>query len=86
MDPAQQAELEAALTLMPRAIRTKLDRVGIKVHLKEWQALDLAERAQLRDAPCTTTGEAEEFAALADALVQRRTGKRPDRLPPASQP
>ena len=83
MDPVKQAELEAALVLMSRAVRDKLDRVRIKLHLKEWQALSLAERAQLRDAPCDGPAEADRFAALVDELVQRCTGRTPDRLPHA---
>ena len=81
MDATKQAELETALVLMSRAIRDKLDRVRIKLHLKEWQALDLDERAQLRDAQCETADEITHFAALVDELVRSRTGHPPDRLP-----
>jgi hypothetical protein len=80
MDPGKQAELEAALTLMPRSIRDKLDRVGIKLHLKEWQAFSLAERTQLRDAPCDSASDLAAYAAMVEALVLRCTGKQPDRL------
>jgi hypothetical protein len=81
MDPAKQADLEAALTLMSRAIRDKLDRAGIKLHLKEWQVLTLAERAQLRDAPCETVDEIARYRALVETLLRRRTGHEPDYLP-----
>jgi hypothetical protein len=81
MDAATQAELEEALTLMSRTVRAKLDRVGIKVHLREWQALMLAERAQLRDAPCTSPAEVAGYGALVDELVHGRTGQTPERLP-----
>ena len=80
MNPTEQAELEAALVLMSRAIRDKLDRVRIKLHLKEWQALDLDERAQLRDSRCETAEEVAHFAKLVDELVRNRTGHSPDRL------
>ncbi len=80
VEPDKQAELEAALVLMSRAIRDKLDRVRIKIHLQEWQTLTLAERAQLRDAPCDTAADIERYAALVNELVSRRTGKIPDRL------
>ncbi len=81
MNAAEQAELEAALVLMSRAIRDKLDRVRIKLHLKEWQALELDERAQLRDLPCESAAEIDRFATLVDELVRRRAGHAPDRLP-----
>ncbi len=85
MDAAKQAELEAALVLMSRAVRDKLDRVRIKLHLKEWQALSLAERAQWRDTSCESAAEIDRFAALVDELVRRHTGRSPDRLPPAGE-
>ena len=82
MDPTQQAELETALVLMSRAIRDKLDRVRIKLHLREWQALSLDERARLRDARCETADEVARFDALVGELVHRRTGHAVDRLSP----
>ncbi|MBI1814769.1 MAG: hypothetical protein HYR72_07315 [Deltaproteobacteria bacterium] len=80
MNQDKQAELEAALTLMPRIIRDKLDRVGIKLHLKEWQAFSLRERTQLRDAPCESASDLVAYAAMVEALVLRCTGRQPDRL------
>lgn len=80
MNPTEQAELEATLVLMPRALRDKLDRVRIKLHLKEWQALSIDERAQLRDAPCASVAEVARFAALLDEFVHYRTGHAPERL------
>ncbi|HVN83570.1 MAG TPA: nitrate reductase associated protein [Candidatus Binatia bacterium] len=80
MDRATQAELEAQLVLMSRTVRDKLDRVRIKLHLAEWQALTIEERTQLRDAHCDQPQDLERFAALVDELVRRRTGHAPDRL------
>ena len=82
MDPAKQRQLEDALTLMSRAIRDKLDLVGIKLHLEQWQALDLEERARLRDTPCASTADVDRYRALVEELVRARTGKEPDRMPP----
>lgn len=82
MDPTKQAKLEEALTLMSRAIRDKLDQVGIKLHLSEWQALDLEERAQLRDAPCESSADVERYRDLVETLVRLRAGKEPDRVAP----
>lgn len=83
MDADQQAELEATLVLMSRAIRNKLDLVRVKLHLKQWQAFSLAERTQLRDAPCDSPAEIERFATLVDAMVRRYTGGPADRMPHA---
>jgi hypothetical protein len=72
------------LELIPRGVRDKLDRVGIRLHLAEWQALGLAEREWLCTAACTTTEEADAYAARLEALVRAVTGKPPTRLPTRS--
>lgn len=72
--------MEAALELMPRTVRDKLDRVGLKVHLKDWQALPLAEREQLRDLPCATVAEVERYAETVATLVRRVSGHPPEAL------
>ncbi len=69
------------LELMPRVVRDKLDRVGIKLHLREWAQLTLDERRELVAAPCDTADEAARYAAALETLVRARTGHAPDRLP-----
>lgn len=71
---------EERLELMPRSVRDKLDRVGYKVHLVEWQAMTMAERQRLRDWPCASAEESARYAAEVERLVQRLTGKSPQRL------
>ena len=71
---------EADLEWIPRPMRAVLDRGGIKLHLKEWQALPLPERqrlAQLADAP-----EVAPFAAALRQALLQYLGKEPDRLAP----
>lgn len=68
-------EEEQNLELIPRAVRDKLDRVRIKLHLKEWQALTLAERRRLRDLPCSSAEELQRYGTEVRELVQRVTGK-----------
>ncbi len=70
-----QPDEEQSLKLIPRAVRDKLDRVQIKLHLKEWQALTLAERQRLCDLPCSGTEDVRRYAAEVNGLVQRVTGK-----------
>lgn len=76
----EQRRLEDALELMPRNVRDKLDRIGIKLHLAEWQQLTLTERARLRDQPCASEEEIAAYSAALEALVRERCGKDPDRL------
>jgi hypothetical protein len=85
---AKRAETDAErdamerLELMPRAVRDKLDRVGLKLHLQEWQDLPLAERARLRDLPCERADEIAHYATVVEGLVRERFGKAPDRITP----
>ncbi|MBI3786238.1 MAG: hypothetical protein HY270_22855 [Deltaproteobacteria bacterium] len=79
---AADREAEERLELMPRSIRDKLDRVGIKLHLKEWQLLSLANREHLRDLPCTAANEVAAYNEVVQQIVRQATGHPPDRLPP----
>jgi hypothetical protein len=71
---------ETDLDLIPRSIRDKLDRVGIKLHLKEWQRLSLDERRRLRDDPCESVGDVERYRQLLVEMVARRTGRAPEKM------
>ena len=73
---AEAADLE----LNPRPVRDKLDRVAIKLHLKEWQQLTLEERIWLRDAPCNDAEETDAYRQRLDEMIRRLTGRDPDRL------
>jgi hypothetical protein len=68
------------LELMPRSVRDKLDRVGIKLHLREWVLLTFDERRRLVEAPCGSDAEAARYAAELDGLIRRHTGKAAERL------
>ena len=69
------------MELLPRAVRDKLDRVGIKLHLQEWQGLSMADRERLRDLPCQQADEVARYAAAVEQLVIQLTGRQPDRTP-----
>ena len=72
------------LALIPRSVRDKLDRAGIKLHLKEWEQLSRAEREWLRDAPCDSEAEAQRYGAELDRLIWQYSGKPAQRLPSSS--
>lgn len=74
------AEAADDLELIPRAVRDKLDRVGIKLHLWEWQILGREERTWLRDTPCAQPDEIEGYRRRLDEIIVIRTGRVPDRL------
>ncbi len=68
--------------MIPRAVRDKLDRIGIKLHLKEWELMTLAERAPLCELPCASADEIARYRAAVESLVRQYTGKAAERLKP----
>jgi hypothetical protein len=68
------------LTLIPRGVRDKLDRVGIKLHLREWGLLHYEERLLLLDGACDQPSEIESYRRRLEEIVQRHTGRPPERL------
>lgn len=78
------AEEKDDLEFIPRAVRDKLDLVGIKLHLAEWRLLEDGERRRLVDQPCGSAQEVDRYRDDLNALVRARTGHAPERLPPPS--
>ncbi len=81
MDTQEQRNLEEALVLMSRAVRDKLDRVGIKLHLAEWQMLTIEERARLRDQACESATEIERYRSELETTILDRCGKPVSKIP-----
>ncbi len=80
MDKQEQQAAEEALVLMPRSVRTKLDKVGIKLHLSEWQRLPLSDRERLRDEDCEHADQVRKYREDLHAMVEEHCGKKPDTL------
>ena len=55
-------EMHESLQCVPMAVRRKLDRVGLKIGLEQWKALDRGERLAICHIP---TDSGEECDALA---------------------
>ena len=72
---------EDELALMPRSLRDKLDRVGIKLHLAQWQLLSREERQRLVEQPCESADEIMRYRSDLTALIRQRTGREPDLMP-----
>ena len=76
---------ERALVHIPMAMRYRLDKSGIRLTLKQWQALPMALRRRVLELPCDTAAAIDDFqrelAALVKALldenVMRFTVTRP---------
>ncbi len=72
--------MDDSLELIPRSVRDKLDRVGIKLHLRQWQALSLHDRESLRDLPCESDAQVRHYAEILEDLIRRATGASADRI------
>lgn len=60
-----------ALWLIPRDVRDKLDCIGVKLHLREWQELSFVQRQRLCDEPCGSADAAARYSALLRAMLGR---------------
>jgi heme-degrading monooxygenase HmoA len=71
---------EDSLEWIPRSVRDALDVVAIKLHLREWQALPVADRAALAAAAGQQPLDRAAFTAQLTGLVVAHTGNVPDAL------
>jgi FdhD protein len=83
-EPTSDSALAAAaVELIPRAMRTLLDAVQLKISLADWQALSVGERTRLL--ALTAEQDAETFAAYLHARTVARTGRAPRPLAPGTR-
>ncbi len=73
----------ADLEWLPQAMRFKLDAVGIKVGLKQWQALPIEAKRQLLAAPIADEAAKEAWKQSLLQVLQT-AGIEASNLPPAS--
>jgi hypothetical protein len=78
-------EIHQDLGCVPMAMRRKLDRVGIKISLAQWQALGLGERLALCHLPVESTDECDAVRIFASEAVEARSGSCVKPLPEASR-
>ena len=60
-----------SLALIPLSIRYKLDCCGIKLHLRQWQKMSLAQRTLLLQTHCSDDAEIAAYAALLRQIIQQ---------------
>ncbi len=94
---AFEDDFVATLRCIPMAVRLKLDRVAIKLTLRQWSRFTQADRRELLEAACDTPTEVRAYHDHLVTLVEARAREaaRPladppapawedvDRLPPA---
>src|SRR5438552_18895123 len=75
-----EAEIYQSLSCVPMAVRRKLDRLGIKIGLEQWQRLGRGERLMICHAPVESSEECEALQLFIDEAVRARSGAPPKRL------
>jgi hypothetical protein len=88
-------EMHESLQCVPMAVRRKLDRVGLKIGLEQWKALDRGERLAICHFPVNSAEELDGLGVFIREAMKRRFGVEPKVLtdaqrasaePPASPP
>ena len=80
-----ERDVYATLELVPLAVRRKLDLACLKLSLRGWQALPLADRRALCDAPVDDGASVVAFASALRA-ASARAGVPLDELPDGGAP
>ena len=73
-------EMHESLQCVPMAVRRKLDRVGLKVGLEQWKALDRGERLAICHIPADSGEECDALAVFIREAMLRRFGVEPKQL------
>lgn len=79
-----ETDIDDKLELVPMTVRRKFDLVGLKIHLKQWAALTLAERRVVCHLPVASQEEREVLAAFLRGAISRDTGAEPSAMAPAT--
>ena len=75
-----EAEIYESLSCLPMAARRKLDRLGLKISLEQWQRLSRAERLMICHAPASMPDECEVLRLFIHEAVLAQSGFPPRQL------
>jgi hypothetical protein len=78
-------EMHESLQCVPMAVRRKLDRVGLKIGLEQWKALDRGERLAICHIPTDSGEECDALAFFIRETMVRRFGVEPKQLSDAAR-
>lgn len=78
-------EIYTTLACVPMAVRRKLDRVGIKIGLEQWQALGPGERLAVCHLPDEFPEERDALRLFINEAVRRARGEEPRALAEAQR-
>lgn len=77
---AFEADFVDTFRCIPMAVRFKLDRVGVKLTLRQWSRMTRDDRAALLGMPCTIDAEVEAYRETLCILIRERAGEEPSVL------
>ncbi|HXZ88295.1 MAG TPA: nitrate reductase associated protein [Candidatus Binataceae bacterium] len=69
-----EEEVYESLSCVPMAVRRKLDRVGVKISLGQWQGLGRGERLAICHLPAESVEEREVMKVFMEEAVRNRCG------------
>jgi hypothetical protein len=72
-----EADIYETLNCVPMAVRRKLDRIGLKVGLDQWQALSRAERLAVCYLPAESQDESNVLREVLIEATKARFGSMP---------
>jgi hypothetical protein len=75
-----EADVYQSLNCLPMAARRKLDALGIKIHLAQWEQLARGERLMICHAPTSSEEEREALRTFILEATLARTGSGPTEL------
>jgi hypothetical protein len=75
-----ETEIYQSLSCVPMAARRKLDRLGVKISLDQWQRLSRGERLMICHAPITTADECDALRLFIDEVAVAKSGVSPKTL------
>ena len=75
-----EAEVYESLSCVPMQARRKLDSVGVKIHLAQWQQLSRGERLMICHAPASLDEERTALRLFIEEATLARTGTPPKEL------
>jgi hypothetical protein len=76
-----EADIYESLNCLPMAARRKLDALGIKVHLAQWEQFGRGERLMICHAPADTEEERSALRTFIEEVATARTGSPAQVLP-----
>jgi hypothetical protein len=76
-----EREIYETLSCLPMAARRKLDALGIKIHLAQWEQLGRGERLMICHAPSGSEEERDALRTFIAEATLARSGSAPRTLP-----